>query len=82
MFDLRSEGGAGFTRQRRTREGGRERQAKESAHAKALGQVSAWAIWSTQGECDWENGVRCERVEGPAGARSCRDLGLYSDNNK
>lgn len=58
MFDLRSEGGADFTRQRGTREGGRERQAKEAACAKALGQVGARAIWSTEGECDRENGAR------------------------
>lgn len=45
--DLREEWD--FARQKRAREGGREREAKESMSAKAPEQVSTWAIWSTAG---------------------------------
>lgn len=39
MFGLKAEGGQDFIRQRRAREGGRERQAKASACEKALRQA-------------------------------------------
>lgn len=45
--DLREEWD--FARQKRAREGGREREAKESMSAKAPEQVSTWAIWSPEG---------------------------------
>lgn len=53
MFGLKSAGEAGFMRQRRAREGGRERQVKESACEKALRQAGVSAIWRTEGRRMW-----------------------------
>lgn len=63
-WDLRE--GQDFNRQRRAREGGRERQAKELACAKTLGQESTQTILSTErrvwlGEC---SELRMERLAG------------------
>lgn len=80
MFALKSEEEAGFMRQRRAREGGRERQVKESACEKALRQASARAIWRTEGRRMWLGEWNEMRVKGQQGPDYAGDLGLCSSN--